>query len=46
MRTTLDLTPEAYHLAKAASIFSTKSVEGTGVDGVPNHKLIGKTSVA
>ena len=31
-------------LAKAASIFSTKPVEGQGVDGVPNHKLIGKTA--
>ena len=30
------------NLAKAASIFSTKSIVGQGVDGVPNHKLIGK----
>jgi hypothetical protein len=29
-------------LAKAASIFSTKSVEAQGAEGVPNHKLIGK----
>lgn len=31
-------------LAKASSIFSTKSIEGQGVDGVPNHKLIGKSA--